>query len=267
VKNSARVHLGQPSSAMKNLVRFANRKLRGHPYLFDKARELYGLLAMERYGLHQPLEQALNCLAKNPCMIQLGASDGLVNDPYRPFIVKYKWRAVLVEPIPESFAALQRNYAPYARGGHLTLENAAVSYGGATSARLYRYSNAYICRAEASRRTELLQKTSFDPLHLSRWDAQLDASKDIESFDIPAVTVEALAKKHLSGRCDILAMDLEGYEANVLLNLDLSAIKPSLIIFEAEHIAQADWDAIRARLIPHGYELAQHGADAIAKLV
>lgn len=46
-----------------------------------------------------------------PYFIGIGANDGVTHDPLYPFVRDFGWRGIMVEPIPEAFAALERNYA------------------------------------------------------------------------------------------------------------------------------------------------------------
>ena len=43
--------------------------------------------------------------------VQIGAHDGVHYDPIRPFVEKYHWRGLLVEPQPEVYQRLVANYA------------------------------------------------------------------------------------------------------------------------------------------------------------
>jgi FkbM family methyltransferase len=44
-------------------------------------------------------------------IVQVGANDGVRADPIRELIDRHRLPALLVEPLPDYFAALQRNYA------------------------------------------------------------------------------------------------------------------------------------------------------------
>jgi len=259
---------------INKIINAAANAFQGSPRVFDTSRLIYGKVVSNRYPLHAPLSRAVKFLSAHPKIIQLGASDGMRSDPYRAFIIERKWHAVLVEPIPESFSRLVMNYRPYSSSGRIHLLNAAVSYpmtnmdgNPKRSAHLFRYSEHYIRRAGESKRLELLQKTSFDRQHLMKWDSELDAEVDIDSFEIPAFTVEQLAQKYFDGACDILAMDLEGYEPTVLMNLDFSIVRPAVIVFEFEHIPANDLERVRRRLLEEGYSLDLHGADLIASRI
>ena len=42
--------------------------------------------------------------------IQVGANDGRTGDPIRKHIERYQWRGLLLEPLPNVFEVLTRNY-------------------------------------------------------------------------------------------------------------------------------------------------------------
>ena len=44
-------------------------------------------------------------------LVQIGANDGIVDDPLREFLLRGLWRGVLVEPVPYLFERLRRNYS------------------------------------------------------------------------------------------------------------------------------------------------------------
>lgn len=58
--------------------------------------------------------------------VQIGAFDGVAGDPIRPLILENEgWTGVMVEPHPDAFERLQRNYL--AQSQRLTFLNAAIS--------------------------------------------------------------------------------------------------------------------------------------------
>ena len=56
--------------------------------------------------------------------VQIGANDGMLEDPLREFILANRWRGVLVEPVPYLFERLQRTYRDIDR---VSLENVAIA--------------------------------------------------------------------------------------------------------------------------------------------
>ena len=61
---------------------------------------------------------------RNVFFLQVGANDGLLDDPIHYFVRSYGWRGILLEPVPGIFKRLKENYRT-AKG--LTFLNAALS--------------------------------------------------------------------------------------------------------------------------------------------
>ena len=56
--------------------------------------------------------------------VNVGANDGVINDPIYPFIAKYGWRGIAVEPVPHVFERLRVNYRAFP---DVVLEQVAIS--------------------------------------------------------------------------------------------------------------------------------------------
>lgn len=71
------------------------------------------------------LDDWLSGLGKDPdfFFVQIGANDGLRNDPIHHYVRKYGWKGILVEPQSKVFSSLVKNYE-----GHsgLIFENVAI---------------------------------------------------------------------------------------------------------------------------------------------
>ena len=62
------------------------------------------------------VEEVISILYQNNMIskiVQIGSNDGLRFDVLRSFLINYKTRALLVEPIPEQFEKLEKNYMDY----------------------------------------------------------------------------------------------------------------------------------------------------------
>jgi hypothetical protein len=57
--------------------------------------------------------------------VQVGANDGILDDPIHPFVQTQGWRGVLIEPQPNIFEVLRRSYAG---SEGLTFINAAIDH-------------------------------------------------------------------------------------------------------------------------------------------
>ncbi|MEX0976858.1 MAG: FkbM family methyltransferase [Woeseia sp.] len=86
-----------------------------------------------------------------------------------------------------------------------------------------------------------------------------DRASAIESIDVPAVNLPAIAKRLGHEQIDLLKMDIEGAEYEVLDNLLQSTVKPRQLLVEFHHrfsgIGPTRTAAMIARLEEYGYRL------------
>lgn len=188
--------------------------------------------------------------------VQIGANDGIVDDPIREFIVRYQWRGIAIEPIPEIFAALKPAYAGYPQ---VIPVNCAVSYGGDPALKLFFVKETALQRFPGF----AAMISSSDREHLIRHLPSITAD-DIGEIAVPCRTVEALVEDHKLGGVDFLHLDVEGHEANILNNIDLERLKPEFIFFEHRHLSEEHAAQIEDKLRRHGYVLERFPADTLA---
>lgn len=188
--------------------------------------------------------------------VQVGANDGVFVDPLRPFIAKYPWRGILVEPQPDVFERLVNNYRPYA--DRLIFENVAISEDK---------SGLILYRAPQGLVKDGVYASSVASSDASTAAKQLGiAVKNLEKVVAPCLTLDELVAKHGFSSIQILQIDVEGYDWQVLRTLDLKLTMPSIIQFESGHLTRADCNKTVDHLTRHGYEIYWGGyqGDALA---
>ena len=74
----------------------------------------------------------------------------------------------------------------------------------------------------------------------------------IETFEVPCISLEQLFDKYNVKELDLLAIDLEGMDGEVLLNLDLSKYNIKKIEFEQLHLGETR-DRVESHLLRSGY--------------
>jgi FkbM family methyltransferase len=184
--------------------------------------------------------------------LQIGAHDGVCDDPLRKYVTRYHWRGLLVEPQPKVFARLVENY----RGEpQLRFENAAVAERDGTRT-LYAIPEG----VEVSAATCL---ATFNPQVLRD---RVGYRVPIEELTIPALSLPTLLGKHGVGRVDLLQIDTEGYDYEILKTVDFEKVRPTVIHFEHLLLSQLDkLDCFRL-LARHGYRLSRQGINTLAYL-
>ena len=185
--------------------------------------------------------------------LQIGANDGLTDDPIRRYVLRYGFRGVLVEPQPTAFQALARNYSG-APG--LVFENAAIAAedGEAT---LYRFKAGSVprwadCLASFSREALL---NNFDSV-----------SGVIEEIRVPAISFATLLARHRLTGVDLLQIDTEGFDFEIIKMIDFRSFRPTMINFEAGLLLPAARQDCYEYLSSRGYKINENEFDAIAYL-
>lgn len=190
-------------------------------------------------------------------VVQIGANDGLAGDPLAEAFRKTRWSGLLVEPVPHLYEMLVSRYRD--RQG-IRIERAAVSaYDG--EAPLYRL------RTEPGKSPEW-----FDQLATLDRDVLLKHRSSIPEIDsllveerVPAVRLDTLLARHEISRIDLLVIDTEGHDFEVLRTLDFARFRPTLVMFEHQHLTEGDKQAAYALLETAGYDYRETvEGDAIA---
>ena len=197
--------------------------------------------------------------------VQIGANDGLRNDPIREFIVRDRWTGILIEPLPTAFIELKRNYH-YLKNPYLFFVNAAISNEGGHLS-FWTFKEAFLAGLPLEKKMSYLRKSSFDPDHLRRFVPDDRLFEDIaESIQVPCLSIADVVKNHgLENKIDLLVVDAEGFESVIIPSIDFSVIKPKAIYFEFEHLG-SEKVKVYQYLISNGYEMKEIKTEAVAIL-
>ncbi len=203
------------------------------------------------YQKHQlnVLELAVNALQpEDPdfFFIQVGAHDGRTGDPIRPFIERFGWRGLLLEPQPEVFKALTANYRHQQQ---LILVNVALAQSDGTVA-LYAIEGSSL-------------RSSFNRDALV---AHAGREKKITALPVRALTFSSLCRQYEIRRVDVLMIDTEGFDYQVVNMALAEGLRPRLIRYEHLHLSIADRNACARLLVDCGYRLLRDGIDTLALL-
>jgi FkbM family methyltransferase len=178
--------------------------------------------------------------------IQVGANDGEYGDPLRKYILNFPWRGVLVEPQPDVFAKLKKNYE--AIKDRLIFENVAIAKG---------VSSITMYKAPGNHDTHQSSVVSTDPKQIG---LQLGLrSQQLERFLVPCTSLNNLIKKYRMSQIDVLQIDAEGCDYDIIRDLDFSEISPLIIQFEHGGLAPRDVTRAVDCLDSHGYHVLYGG--------
>lgn len=223
----------------------------------------YRLSKVKRDFFFDTLLTALLSEGDDFWFVQIGANDGKSFDPLYQFVTTYpdQMRVLLLEPVREYFEELTENYAGF---DNVTLLNIAI-HNTQREMTIYRANSADIDRGELP--TWAKGIASFDPNHhaISEIDERFMIAETVR-----CTTLESLLREHDIGRLDLLHIDTEGYDAEIVLNLDFRQIKPKVIRFEhgltTGIMSKQTFLQVVDYLHADGYEIWQSEFDATAYL-
>lgn len=240
------------------ISRVIREYLRRHPRCHDALRVLY-------WKVH-PKPPAVSALEhifggrKEFTFIQVGANDGLGNDPLRPLVLATPGaHGIFVEPITILFERLKYNYH-HLRNPKLHFFQGAIS-DRPGEMRLWSVKPSAI--PDLPLMADQLASSSKD--HIISHFKHIPNIKDlICETTLPCITIEQLRKKYNMPSLDLVAIDVEGHEKQVIDGMDLEADPPSAILFEAAHLEPQTVAILTERLNVAGYQISRLGADALA---
>jgi len=206
-----------------------------------------------------PKKRILARLAKESDVhfIQIGSFDGETGDPLRRLIKKHRWKGVLVEPMRASFERLETLYAGC---DHVVLENSAV---GDRDGEVDFW---YLDPAGAAVLPPWYKQiSSFSKEHvLKHADYCPEIEEYVTSCRVNSITWGTLLEKHDLGRINLLHIDAEGFDYEIIKQVDLGPNRPAVILYEDVHLSDEDRAACQGLLEDAGYLCSDDGFDCIA---
>lgn len=185
--------------------------------------------------------------------VNIGANDGVSNDPIYPFLREYGWRGIAVEPLEPVFEALRQNYAGFPG---VVLERAAI----APEPRPF----YYIPAGAGYERTWTTQVGTLDPgflektIHLMRtfeFEGPVPAGleQSVVRVDVPCLTFDALMAKHRADHVDFINLDAEGCDYEIACTIDLARWRPGVLCIETADMRPEQRADFERRVAAQGY--------------
>lgn len=186
--------------------------------------------------------------------IQIGANDGLTNDPIRNFIEKYKLRGVLLEPQKKPFERLVANYIDQPQ---LIFRKMAIGKENGYQD-LYKVKDADL---------DMQNLASFNQhTIISHKNIVPDIKDRIETEKVECISFDSLIRELNIRRIDLLQIDTEGYDFEIIKMIDFEKVKPRIIHYEHKHLGRKAREQCVKLLTRNRYKIAQELIDTIAYL-
>ena len=227
-------------------------------FLRQRVKDSLRALVSRNFIQSVPFEEIVTRFGPNEIrrFMQIGSNDGIQNDPIRPFIMKYGWSGLLIEPHLGNFRKLQ---ATYQGQPNLRFENAGV---GDRSSSLPMY---YLTDVKDDEPGWYDQVCSFDKsTFLKNISVVPELIDRYSTIQVPVYTFEELMRKQDFDNIDLLHIDAEGWDYRILTSIDFRKYQPKLIMFESEWLTAYDMRNLVNLFRSNGYSLFRNGFDHVA---
>ena len=162
---------------------------------------------------------------KETYIIQVGSHIGNTSNDFLFNNIDSKYNYIMIEPVPYLFKKLQDNYRSYT---NITCLNIAISnYNG--SIKLYTPSQTNDFNKLVNWTDQL---TSINKDHITTFAPDCI----IDEISVECKTLNTLISEYNIKHIEYLYTDTEGHDYDILMDLDLSIIRPKNIIFENKHM-------------------------------
>jgi FkbM family methyltransferase len=216
-------------------------------------------------GILTQFIQKLYKIKKELFVLQIGAMDGKTFDDIYPSVKRYKMKGLFIEPLPDMFEKLKYNYR---KQEGLIFENCAIAENDKPRI-MYRVVsdikkiNPRVPEWIIGCGTIVKDKNPIFKKNVT--DEQYDTFKNhIIEQEVKCSHLYHILEKHGIDSIDIVSIDAEGYDYNILKQLNLEKYSPYIIKFE--HFSLTNKEAMYAKmhLEDYGYSLMPILQDTIA---
>ena len=201
-------------------------------------------------------------------VIQIGANDGITNDPIHKFIKRDRWKGGLLEPQPDVY----RNYLSkiYVKNKGLHTLCAAIGEKDGKQ-KLYKigFSTMRWATGLASFSLEKLKENFASGVvqkNCDRFGIEIpeDPKKQITSEEVDVISPATLLEKFKITKINLLQIDAEGYDLEVIKIFEIEKTQPEAIIFENVNLPEDELKACLQLLKNNNYLLKKFGRDTLA---
>jgi FkbM family methyltransferase len=176
--------------------------------------------------------------------VQVGAHNGITSDPFHRFLIEnLAWESILIEPQSPCVDTLRSIYADRE---NIRIEHAAIgsahtikdsSQAGSNTLTLYKVSDSAVglphwANQLASARREVIASHKDRIPDIERW---------IETQEVPCMGLAQIVSKHGFPRVDLLATDTEGFDFEIVKQIDDLPKLPRFVYYEHMHLSAQEY--------------------------
>lgn len=205
---------------------------------------------------------------KELAFIQVGANDGFFHDPLYKFIIRDKWRGVMLEPQPYVFNTYLKRLHKNTANVHPL--NAALDFTDGEKI-IYKiaFSKSRWATGLTSFRKEVIEE-AITSGHVARcakrYGEKLPDSTEeyIGEEKIQCVSIATLCKQYHIQKLNWLQIDAEGYDYEIIKMFNIEKTKPEVIAFEHSHLSPGEREECQHHLLKNNYAITFIGENTVA---
>ena len=182
---------------------------------------------LPRASFHALVEK-VKASTSNPFVLQIGAMDGVFFDLLQPHLMQGVWHGVLVEPLPDMFAALQKAYAGHPK---LKLVNCAVSDHEGTLT-FHRINPEAVAKGLLPKEVLGMTTSYSDRGFPARPDYAERFAAHVLDVQTPCKPLQNILDEQGVKKIDVVVIDAEGADWMIVQQIDFTRYNPRLILLE-----------------------------------
>lgn len=201
-------------------------------------------------------------------VVQIGANDGINNDPIHKFIKRDNWQGVLLEPQKYVFEKYLKPLYKKTKG--INVLNAALDVkDGVKPIYKISISNSRWATGLTSFNKQVLEeavRSGYVENQAGKEGILLPVNKEdfISEEKVECISTETLLKKFSIKNIDWLQIDTEGFDFEIIKMFNISATQPKVIVYENLHLSPVDKLECINHLKYNGYGCLNFGGNTLA---
>lgn len=217
------------------------------------------------------IDEFINLFSKSHnriTVVQIGANDGINNDPIHKFIKRDKWQGVLLEP--QKFVFDKYLQPLYKRSKGIVTMNAALdTKDGFKPIYKISVSNSRWATGLTSFSRAVLEeaiRSGYIDREAIKEGCLLPENKEdyITEENVECICTDSLIEKSGLEKIDWLQIDTEGFDFEIIKMFNIGVTRPAVIVYENLHFAASLQNECIYYLKQHGYECRDFGPNTLA---
>jgi hypothetical protein len=91
-----------------------------------------------------------------------------------------------------------------------------------------------------------------------------DIESRITTMEVPTLTIDSLCARHGIEAFDLVQIDTEGYDHEVVKQIDFDRYRPAIVLYEHYHLQPAEREVCERHLAANGYRSISNFFDTLA---